>query len=512
MPSRSSTNKTLAAAVTGLLLLRFVAIERDPPGGIATTSGAFLTDEGYYLKAAALYHAFGSWRSEHDPNWYVLTPLYALLTVAMGYVFHPLLLPARYLSVACSVGCIAAFYAVCRRARSRAESLVCCLLAAAAFDNFAFSRVAFVEPMGTLFGLLALYFWVAWRGRWTWAVASCACAGAAMLTKLNLVYTPAAVGLLWLWQARAAWRGGERRRALGIGGILTATACLGGLAVAVVVGEPGEARHLRSSTANIADVASLGDVVSHEAQLFWYHLVHYSRRALVVAAALGAACWLALGRGRSRPAPGEIASGRPLAAMVAWGAVGMLFFGFFSYQVPRWLTFTIYPLAYVAVSTMGCVAPRRRGVALSLLIAMHLLSQAPAVAHYLARPPGTSLLDMARDVARRLEAEPPPVVLAGNCSYLVGLFSKHVRPIAGEQLSVEQMRTTLRHWRPAYLLAYHKERDALADLFAAFREEAAYTVMSNYFDGHDIVLYRVAYREDASSGASPPLSPGSTGR
>ncbi len=517
MSSRSSINGTLAAAVAGLLLLRFVAIERDPPGGIVTSSGAFLTDEGYYLKAAALHHAFGSWRNEHDANWCVVTPLYSLLTVAMGYVFHPLLVPARYLSVACSVGCVAAFYALCRRARSRAESLACCLLAAAAFDNFAFSRLAFVEPMGTLFGLLALYFWVGWRGRWVWAVASCACAAAAMLTKLNLVYTPAAVGLLWLWQARAAWRGGDRRGALGIGGVLAATACLGGLAIALAVGEPGEARHLRGSVANIADVSSLGDVLSHEAQLFWYHSLHSSRRALVVAAVLGAVCWLAVGRGRPRSAPEAAASARHLAAMAAWGAVGMLFFGFFDYQVPRWLTFTIYPFAYVAVSAVARVAPqRRRGLVLGLLVAAYALSQAPAVGRYLTRPPGTSLLDMARDVARRLEAERPPVVLAGNCSHLVALFSKQVRPIAGEQLDVEQMRQSMRHWRPAYVLAYRKEREPLlrecADLFAGFRRIASYQVVANYFDDHDIVLYRVEYREGAPSRASPPLSPGSPDR
>ena len=517
MSSRRWLNGILAAVVAGLLLLRFAAIERDPPGGILSSSGAFVTDEGYYLKAAALCHSFGSWQSEHDPNWCVFAPLYSLLIVAMGYAFHPLLVPARYLSVACSVGCIAAFYAVCRRARSRVESLVCCFLAAAAFDNFAFSRLAFVEPTGTLFGLLALYFWVGWRGRWLWAAASCACAAAAMLVKFNLIYTPVTVGLLWSWEAWEAWRKGDRRRALGIGGVLAATACLGGLVVAFALSVPGEARNLRSSAGGSAAVSSACDVLAHEAQLFWYYSLSSWRRALVVAAALGIACWFARGRGRPRSTPEHAASARPLAAMVVWGGVGMLFFGFFEYQVPRWLYFTIYPFAYVAVSILARVAPpRRRGVVLGLLVAGHLLSQAPAVSRYMARPPGTSLLDMVRDVARRLEAEQSPVVLAGNRSYLVGVFSTHVRPIAGEQFDVEQMRRSMRHWRPAYVLASRRERDVLlrecGDLFAAFHPVHSYPLIANYLDGYDVVLFRIEYREAAPVGASPPLSPGSVGK
>lgn len=493
----------LLAALVAVLALRLVAIEADPPGGIVSQSGAFLSDEGYYLKAATLRHSFGTWRQENDINWYPITPLYAVLTVAMGHLFQPLLVPARYASVLCSVAGIGVFYAICRHSRTRAESLLCCLLAAAAFDNFTFSRLAFCEPMGTMFGLLALYFWVAWRGRWGWAAASCACAAAAQLTKFNLLYTPITIGLLWLGEAALAWQAGRRRQALRLAAILSATACVGFAATVYALSGPGEALHIQRSTGEVAGISTLSDVLAHEAKLFWLYPRAAWRRALVVGAALGVV-WYAVAGRRARARDGsEGASARPLVAMGLWCGVGMAFLGLFEYQVPRWLYFTVYPFAYLAVSALARAAPQRqRGVVLGLLLAGHLLSQALAVARYVARPPGTSLVDMARDVAQRLSSGGAPTVLAGNLSHLVAIFSRRIRPVTGAQLDAEAMRVRMRYWRPGYLIAYQRERQMLArecsDLFAAFHPVASYTVISNYYDGCDIVLFRIEYRADAS--------------
>jgi len=501
-PPMSTLDRALAAGLLVLLALRFIAIEQDPPGGIVSSSGVFLTDEGHYLTPAKLYHTFGTWRTEQDFNWHLAAPLYSLLTAAMGYVFDPLLIPARCASVAFSAAGILVFYAICRRARSRAESLVCCLLAAASFDNFTYSRLALMEPLGTLLGLTALYLWVSWRGHWLGVAASGLLAAGAVTVKANLVYTPAAVGILWLADAAVAWRGGLRRKAAATLGVFAAAACVPALAWLAAARHSPDVQQFHSSAGIMANLSSLGGVLANEAQLLWFYPQSSWRRVFVLAALLGAVWWAVGGRKPSGQTPqgteGRV-SARPLAAMALWGGLGWVFFGALDYQVPRWLYFTIYPCAYLVVSLLVRVVPTgRRAAVLALLVAGHVLSQAPAVCRYAARPHKTSLLDAARAVAREVKGGGAAVPVLGNCAHLAALFSNHIRPLTTTIHRPGELRDRVRYWRPAYFVGLKAERELFRDecrgLIAAARPIASYTVMDNYYDGTDLMLYQLEYK------------------
>lgn len=511
MASRSWVHGVLAAAVVGMLLVRLVALEADPPGGIVSYSGALMGDEGFYLKAARLYHTFGVWRNEADSNWYYLSPLYAAATTGLGFLARDLLMAARGLAVVCSLASVAVFYRVCRHRLAVAPSLVCCLVVAASFDAFAYSRVAFAEPLGTLFGLAALWFWVAWRRRLAWAAASLLCALLAVGTKSNLAYTLGAALALWAWEAARAWGRGERGAALGLAAASAcALAAFAGARVAMARAAVEDAASLDSVMRTQFRTASLEAVLRNEWGLLSWHARRPWRLALVAGMAPGALAWLA-GRMRRRPAARDGGSEpwRPLAALGVWAGVGLLFFGWFDYQPPRWVSFSIYPAAYMAVASLASALAGsgggRRAAALAALVAAHVALQVPAVQRYVSRPDSRSLLRSMRDVARRVEAGGREVRLLGSLAHLAALCGAAIRPLSSSHDHEGELPERLARWRPACFLGYSREFDRLhrtcSHLVEGYEVLARYTIMANYYEGRDLTLVRLVYR-----GSGPPPS------
>jgi hypothetical protein len=195
--------------------------------------------------------------------------------------------------------------------------------------------------------------------------------------------------------------------------------------------------------------------------------------------------------------------------MGTWLVVGLGFFGFFWYQPARWLAFSVFPLAYLAVAgVVRAVPPRHRVRALAAVVGLHVVSQFPVVRTYLARPDRTSLLDAARDVAARVEAPGREVVLIGNFGHLAALFTERVRPISGTSYSPDQIRSRIRRWRPEYFVGHRDElvhitRDC-RDIVAALAPVAAYRVMENYARGEDMMLLRLTYQAAPPPGETSP--------
>jgi len=503
MRARNWLSGALAAMVAVLLALRFADIQADPPGGIVSPSGAFLGDEGFYLKAARLYHAFGVWRNEADSNWFYLSPLYAAVTTGLGFLSHDLLRVARYASVVCSLASVGAFCLLCRHRRSVAESLACCLLVAASFDAWAYSRLALAEPMGTLFGLLALLFWVGWRGRPWWAVASLACAVLAVCTKLNLAYTVGATLLLWAFEGVRALRRGERGVALGIAAAAAAAvAALVTLRLAMAGAFVEDAASLDAGMQRHFRTASLGAAAGNELRLLAVHARKPWRVALVVGMVPGALLWLAW-RARRRPTAPKahrVEPWRPLAALGAWAGVGLLFFGYFDYQPPRWVSFSVYPAAYAAVSSLAFVfaaSGRRRAASVGALVAAHVLVQVPSLQRYASRPEPHSLLKAMRGVARRVEHGAREVRMLGSFAHMAALCSERIRPLSSSNDREGELAERVARWRPEYFAAYPHEvarlRRTCSHLISGYEVVASYTIMANYYEGRDLVLLRLVY-------------------
>ncbi|HUT34027.1 MAG TPA: hypothetical protein VNE39_11130 [Planctomycetota bacterium] len=518
---RRALDLCLAAALVALLAARFLWITLDAPGGIVSGSGALVTDEGGYLKPAKLYYTFGVLRNDLDVNWGLyVAPLYTALTLALGGLFRNVLVATRYASVVFSVASVAVFYRLCRHGKTRAESLICCLVVAASLDEFTFSRVAFVEPLGTLLSLLALASWVCWRGRWRWVAASFAFAVLSVWCKLTFLYAALAVSALWAWEAYRACRGGKMRQAGGIVAFgLGAVCLLGAVQIALLECAGADAAEsqglMEKSHAGVTPKAA----VLNELRLLWTYSRQPWREVPCIAAILGLAVLLArLRRGRERPAPPpgavERCAGhrRPLAAMALWLILGMLFFGLFEYQVPRWLTFTIFPAAYLVASLIAHVATRRRVAMLLLVLALHVLAQVPSLYRYAARTHKTSLLDSARDVAARVGSADAPVALLGQFGHMAALFGDRIRPIATAWRTGESLRRRVARWRPAYFVGYPNEFRPIAtycrELLEATEPVASYRIMDNYYEGCDMLLLHLTYARAEQAGprreAGPP--------
>ncbi|MBM4034460.1 MAG: hypothetical protein FJ291_22165 [Planctomycetes bacterium] len=508
----------LGAALIALVAGRFLWITLDAPGGIVSWSGALMADEGGYLKAAKLYHTFGALRSEHDLNWGYVAPLFTGVTLLLGGLFRDVLVATRYACVASSAATMAVFYKLCRVRMARTEGLICCLLVATALDDYAFSRVAFVEPFGNLLSILALWPWVVWRGRRRGVAASAACGMLALWCKLTFVYAVGAVALLWAWEAWAALRQGRRSVALGIVGTGLGALCVFAAGqFALMCWAAKDAAECRGLIEETFAPASVISVLGNEAGLLWTHLTEPWRQALAAAAILGLAACLARGLGFRFPASNQQSeirnqkSGRPLAAMSLWLALGLLFFGLFDYQPPRWVQFTIFPAAYLVVSLIGHAAARRRVALLLLLLGAHVAAQGPAFARYAARQGKASLLDSARDIARRLDAEGRDVAILGEFGHVAALYGDRIRPLSTARRTPAALRQRVDHWRPTYFVGYWgpvrrgdfvrpgdflRIKEDCGGLIKAAKFVASYRIMENYYKGSDMFLLRLEYQGD----------------
>ena len=150
----------LFALIVLSVALRFWNLEADPPYGIISDSGAFLTDEGWYSKSAQLHVKTGEWTNEHDYVWRSHNALFTMLQVGVFQTFGISVGVARSLSVFAFVLSLLAFYGICRTVMTRTMALTSCLIVSITLQNFAYSRMALIEPVGTAFAIGGLWMWV----------------------------------------------------------------------------------------------------------------------------------------------------------------------------------------------------------------------------------------------------------------------------------------------------------------------------------------------------------------
>lgn len=273
-------------------------------------------------------------------------------------------------------------------------------------------------------------------------------------------------------------------------------------------------RELETGVRQQFAVRSVGAALSNQWGLLVAHAKQPWRLALVAATLLGLALWLARRPWRTpsgAAAGDDAASGeswRPVAGLLVWGGLGMLLLGSVEYRVPRWLYFSAFPLAFLPVVFLRRALPRGHWrVTVASLVAVHALLQCPSVYRYLARQDKWSLVNAARDVARRVEAGGAPVAVVGNFSVNVSLFGAPIRPLISAHNTQAELRERVRRWRPRYFAGYSVElsplRACCSDLIRAFEPVASYAIMENYYCDEDLRLMRLVYRE-GDPGASAP--------
>jgi len=157
----------LMLVACGFLGLHFVHLRADFPNHSPWVDWAKYTDEGWYGDAAIRYYLRGRWQVPGDFNPAAALPVWPLLEGMLFGITGVGIVPARSLAVCVFAGTVVVAYALMRRGTGRESPVVARLAPAVAVMMmavspflFAFGRMAILEPMLILLGLMAM--WLGW--------------------------------------------------------------------------------------------------------------------------------------------------------------------------------------------------------------------------------------------------------------------------------------------------------------------------------------------------------------
>lgn len=492
----------LAGLVVLLVAARFVFPHLDPPAGIAAPGGFYLTDEGWYSKAAQLFVKFGVWQNAHDYQWHSHTPLYALLLTVLFKVFGVSLVVVRLFSASMFAVSMGIFYGLCRRVQPRIIALLTCLLVLVTFDVMAYSRMALIEPTSVALSLGALYCWVRWPEQFWSCALSLLLALCAYLTKSYFAFTLLTVGLLWSGSALWGFANGKRITGVGLILVLLAGVLLtfgARAAVRAWVGEgfdTFEAAHVQARFAEL----NCWTVLQHQWAMLSTLLFNKGRIILLISLAAAAAGWVATRRWEE---DAFFLPRRPTAALLLWAVIGIPLMGSFGYQPGRYFYFATFCLAlFVTTLWMKLIEDRRRlVVAVSLTAALHAAAQWPSYRAWLAQDDLYTAHKMANSVVDHLPKDRVTVLMGSPASF-VSFYSSNVRPVDWEyhQSKDFALQDRILVWRPDYFLARSdSELDIVmiagTDILANAEIVDTYEVMGNWYTGENVTLYRLTYKD-----------------
>lgn len=492
--------------VAVLLALRFAHLEADFPAGV-TLSRAQFSDEGLYSNAAVRHARTGEWYVDGDFNPAVNMPLGQLLHRLLFELFGVSLHTARLLA---ALGAVAAALLTARlvgREAGRGAGVLAGLFVASHFIAFAYSRVAFMEPVGSAFVAAAL---VAAprpgdRRRAGRAAAAGLLAAAAILVKTSMVIALPLV-------AWAAWHSGDSRRqrqglALVAGGVGGAVA-FGYMLVASMLW-PVDYNYFVGLNVNARSVTSVTDWMAnvtlkmHGVRVLGDGFLALCGAATLLAAALSA----------------DFRRSRLVVPFLAWIVGYFLLLTMIRYGPARYYAPLVFPLAGLAA--LACAAllrqawsePRGRSLlALPVVAAAAWVVTAGAdrIGLYLAVPQFT-LAETARGIAAVLaqrESARRPLVI-GNIADTMALEGDFgtVNTVYGT-LSVG---SRLHRFRPDYAVVRAGRAEDPSPLPAILLRGGRPTLLGTWhpmtlnYGGGPVHLYAVTWpARPAATGAALP--------
>ena len=187
------------AVLAGLLGLYARHLQADFPNYSPWTDWAKFTDEGWYGDAAIRHALFGRWDVPGEFNPGAALPVLPFCEAAVFHFTGVTLAAARALAVSFFAGSLAGIFFLMKRYHSRVTAALAITLLVLSPFNFAFLRLAILEPPLLFFSVLLLLACAHahWR-RWGAMVSAGILLVAVALTKTNgLAIVPAAIYLLW---------------------------------------------------------------------------------------------------------------------------------------------------------------------------------------------------------------------------------------------------------------------------------------------------------------------------
>lgn len=511
----------LASAAIALIIARYLGIAIDPPYGIVSRSGTFLTDEGWWTKNAQLWAKFGVPRNEYDSNLVVNSIGFTLLMTAIFELFSTNLLVARYAAVSASALSLLVLYAIARRFMSRESSLLVVIASAVSLHQVTYARMAIIESFATLWSILAIYWLVTHRNRLPRQAMSLAFAVLAVLTKSTFIFTLGTVALVLAVGAIGQLRRGGRAAAAGTFACIVA-AFAAVFAVSAYVGYlfPEDAIVGRFAVADRFRGFTIEQALANESRAWLYVATSFNWRVLFATIGIGFV-WLGARRafGGSR-----LALAPEAQAVLIWLLAGVFMFGAFPYSPPRYFYFVSLaaPLMALGLVEEATRAHGRRALTLTVIagvVALHALSQWPSYRAWYWRGGSASFTQMASAFASEVIRDTGPphegqIVVMGATSSVLSLFADRIRPtdfgpiasfpVAQSKALIgrdDDVCARVGFWKPRFTVGAEstlpKLDEACPLLVEAEDEIGRRRVMNGWYYKSDFVLRRVRYRPAA---------------
>lgn len=514
---RHLTSLLLLVVVIGLMCARYLFVAVDPPYGIVSQSGTFLTDEGWWTKNAQLWAKFGVMRNAYDSNLITHSAAFTVLMAVLFEVLGPDLWTARYAAITASVLSLVVLYAIARMALAREAALLVVIASAITLHQVTYARMAIIESFGTLWSILAIYWLVAEPHRLRNQLLSLGLAVIAVLTKTTFAFTLLTVTVVLACRALGKWRSGDIRAASSTSfSILVALAAAFLLRAFVGYLFPEEAIVASHAIGDRVKDTSLQAVLSNEWRAASYVVTSFNWRALFVAMGLGL-LWAGI-----RRMSGHRIDLPPEASIVAlWTLAGVFAFGAFAYQPPRYFYFVSLSAPLIAIVLVDQAGKAYGWRALSIavmtaVVSLHAASQLPHYRTWYWRGGSASFTEMARAFASQIEREAAnegrvQIVVMGPTSSVLSLFGLRLRPtdfgpiapfpVAQSKALIgreDDVCSRAEFWRPQYTVGPENKIPALAETCPQFvqgeEEIGRRRVMNQWYFKADFVLRRVTYR------------------
>ena len=475
-------------------VLRFVGIENDPPYDIVSDSGSLLSDEGWYLKAAAGLANRGQMGAEYDLYWFSHNSLFTLINCAVFKVFGTSIATARLVSACASLLSLLFFYLICRRVTGRLISLIACCAISGSLAFFAISRLAFVEPLGTMFLLAAIYCWIGWGKATTGVILALILVSCAYFTKASFIWGYPMIGILILGDAILALRSKKWPQAAfsasAIIAIIIGASVLQDYLVdsSGISGELFQRWHVKSREDEMRSSSIIVNEISMIARGFYVN--RYS--VFLMATLYGTALLIRLGKAKE-----ILRCDRATYAMLLLGLGGHSFFGLFPYQPPRYYFFAGFALIYSTMIITRALMTRQRLLrAFFFLFTLQMTLQVPLYYQWLRRKTELHSSEIGKEVTAivtKTDSRRPAPLIGGIASFYA-LTNKDILPMDFHR---DFMKERFQTHRPQWVIDYRRKVEALPKdlphLVASVKIEKAYQIMYNDDQHEDHVLAKITY-------------------
>lgn len=465
---------------------RFMQIEQDPLYPPSPYEGVEFTDEGWYSKAAQTFIKTGTFHHPKDFNFYSHTPVFSIILVSIYQIFGIGILQSRMASLIASLISLIVFYRLCRETFSRAISALACFLVLMQFENFNYSKLAILEPIGTTFALLSLGAWVCIQNRIGAVFIALTLSIVSIFVKTSLIFTFETILILCLWEAYTTYRRKEYRQSLYIVLLIFLSLLVYALlqtTVALWAGDAWKYFQEIKFTKRVELINGSAWQVIHN-QTYAIKLL-FLRPSFTVILLLGIIGIVLLIAERMR---GKVVS-RSELAMAIWTLSGIEFFGIFPFPLLNYYYFLVYPLTYLS---FVCIFRFPQRVAPAFLLAFCFLQiaiQFPLYWQYNSQR-RENYISTAKKIAQEMHKKAEKPIVMGPIASFISLVDPTITPVESYYPQHISQEERISYWNPQFLVIFQGEAKTFADtLSEKLTLLGRYQVLNH--DRDNVELYEV---------------------